>query len=143
MRKNLEALLEGALKEAREKGLISCPDIPIEIEKPRQEGHGDLATNLAMILAGKEKKPPREIAGTIIDCLGDSNGFLEKVEIAGPGFINFTISDKVWRKVTLDVLNKGEAYGRSDLGQPVESGTYYIRMQTVGKEVTRRVVVVR
>ena len=118
MRKNLEALLRKALAGARNQGLLSGAEVAIEIEKPRQGGHGDLATNLALILAGKEKKPPREVAGIIIDHLGETNGFIDKVEIAGPGFINFTLSDKVWRQVARDVLEQGEAFGRSEEQKP-------------------------
>ncbi len=118
MRKNLEALLSKALAGARNQGLLSGAEVAIEIEKPRQGGHGDLATNLALILAGKEKKPPREVAGIIIDHLGETNGFIDKVEIAGPGFINFTLSDKVWRQVARNVLEQGEAFGRSEERKP-------------------------
>ena len=114
MRNNLEALLREALAKAHQSGLLSSSEAAIEIEKPRQKGHGDLATNLAMTLAGRERKPPREVAGIIIECLGKTNGFIDKVEIAGPGFINFTLSNKVWQKVAREVLEKGESYGRAD-----------------------------
>ena len=117
MRNELEALLKKALENARRAGLLSAPEVAIELEKPRQEGHGDWATNLALILAGQEKKPPREIAGIIVDNLGQTNGFIENVEIAGPGFINFTLSDRVWQRVVDVVLTQGEAFGRTGLGQ--------------------------
>ena len=132
MRKNLEALLEKALSKACQAGLLSSSEVMIEIAKPRQEGHGDLATNLALILAGQEKKPPREVAGIIIDNLGETNGFIDKVEIAGPGFINFTLSDKVWQKVVRDVLDQGEGFGRTEAGQDKKVQVEFVSANPTG-----------
>ena len=117
MRDRLRELLARSLAEAHRTGRLKTASARIEVEKPRQEGHGDLATNLAMVLASKEKRPPREVARILIEALSKDNGFISEVEIAGPGFINFTLADQVWLEVADQVLAEGETYGRTDLGQ--------------------------
>jgi len=88
----------------------------IEVEHARDPQHGDLATNIAMVLAGGLGKPPRDIAQGILDCLPETE-FLEKTEIAGPGFINFHLSQAAWLQVIPDIFSAGDRYGKSNIGQ--------------------------
>ena len=88
----------------------------IEVTASREESHGDFASNIAMILASQWKKNPRKIAEILVADLGDGGGLVEKVEIAGPGFINFFLRESVWPSLLEAVDEKGERYGRSDLG---------------------------
>ncbi|WP_419811923.1 arginine--tRNA ligase [Bacterioplanoides sp.] len=87
----------------------------INVENTRDKAHGDLATNLAMMLAKPAKKNPRELAQLIVDALPESE-LVEKVEIAGPGFINFYLSDASTNSLIKAVLEQKEQYGRSNEG---------------------------
>jgi arginyl-tRNA synthetase len=87
------------------------------VEVPRDATHGDWATNAALVLAKPERKAPRDLAQIIIDHLDDPEGFIEKTDIAGPGFINFTLSAKWWHRVVKNILAQGQSYGRVDIGE--------------------------
>jgi len=86
------------------------------VELPRHEGQGDFSSNISLVLAGIEKKNPREIAGKIIEKLALNTELFERVEIAGPGFVNFFINSDVWRRVIPAVMAEGTDFGRSTIG---------------------------
>jgi arginyl-tRNA synthetase len=88
----------------------------ITLESPKDAGHGDLATNAAMVLAKAAGKPPRALAERIVPLLA-SDPHIDKVEIAGPGFINVTLALDFWPSVLRMVLEQGASYGRSAIGQ--------------------------
>lgn len=91
------------------------PDFTIEV--PNDRTHGDYASNVAMVSARAFRKAPRQIAEIIVKNFDFTGSVIEKVEIAGPGFINFFIGD-VWYDNAVDtVLEEGENYGRSDFGK--------------------------
>jgi len=118
VKERLRSLLVESLEKARRAGALRTSEANIELEKPRQEGHGDWATNLAMTLARQEKKPPRQVAQIILEHLAEGDGFIARVEVAGPGFINFFLSDSVWRQTALEVLRAGRTYGfNAELGR--------------------------
>lgn len=118
MKKKLAQLLKKAITLCFEKGLLTECALPfIEVELPRENAHGDYATNLAMMLASAQKRNPRKIAEHIIDALDDAEGILESVEIAGPGFINFFIKKEFWTTLLKDVDELAERYGASTLGR--------------------------
>jgi arginyl-tRNA synthetase len=91
----------------------------VELERTRDAAHGDFATNIALKLARPAKKNPRQLAQAITDAL-PANAFISKVEIAGPGFINFHLSGASYAQELLEVLDAGTAYGSADVshGQP-------------------------
>ncbi|MBU1184429.1 MAG: arginine--tRNA ligase [Proteobacteria bacterium] len=118
MKKVLVALLERAIRAGVEAGLLPATAPPsIEVELTKDPGHGDYASNVAMILASQVRKNPREIAGVLLQRIEDTEGFLEKIEIAGPGFMNFFIREGVLNRFLVDVEREGERYGSSDLGK--------------------------
>ncbi len=86
-------------------------DLATTVERTRDAGHGDFASNVAMQLARAARKNPREIAAAIVKALGDSEE-VEKVEIAGPGFINFHLSAAAFHAELKTVLSDGSDYGR-------------------------------
>ncbi len=88
----------------------------IKIEKTRDEKHGDFATNVAMVLAGKTGIKPRELAEKIISCLPSSE-LVEKVEIAGPGFINFFLTRHAHLRIINEIFAAGDSFGRCDHGE--------------------------
>ena len=93
---------------------IDTPDAP-HVERTRDAAHGDFASNIAMTLTKTLRRNPREIAQTIIDTLAD-DARIDRVEIAGPGFINFFLAHAAFRAAIDDVLAAGTAYGQSDTG---------------------------
>jgi arginyl-tRNA synthetase len=118
MKEELVTLLNNAIGTCFEKGILKRAEIPfIEVDLPREDSHGDYASNIAMILASSQRENPRKIAGLIIDNIEDDNNMVEKIEIAGPGFINFFIQKKMWATLLKEVEKQGSNYGRSDLGK--------------------------
>ena len=92
-------------------------DIPaIQIERTKDKAHGDFACNIAMMLARSVKMNPRQIASLLVENLLEDD-FITKVEIAGPGFINFTLSAEMAQEVVKSVMEQGQKYGRSKLGE--------------------------
>ncbi|QWU16391.1 arginyl-tRNA synthetase [Paenibacillus sophorae] len=99
-------------------GLVQREELPaIVLEVPKDKAHGDLATNAAMQLTKIAKRNPRQIAEAIVEHLDLSQASIEKAEIAGPGFINFTLSKSYLYQVIALVLEQGADYGRTDAGQ--------------------------
>ncbi|MEW6264386.1 MAG: arginine--tRNA ligase [Thermodesulfobacteriota bacterium] len=119
MRRILREKIIAALERARAAGELSSNGEPagLAVEAPREAEHGDWATNAALVMAKPEKKNPRNLAEIIVGHLQDPEGFLEKMEVAGPGFINFTLSRRWWLHRLREVLRQGEAYGQVDLGR--------------------------
>jgi len=76
-----------------------------------------MATNLALVLSGQARQKPRDLAQEIVDEIKDKAPDIEKIEIAGPGFLNFTFASGFWQKTVLDILNRGEDYGKSTAGE--------------------------
>src|SRR3990172_7057771 len=118
MKQLLKGLIRTALERAGRAGELQLDIIPDpQVEAPREAGHGDLATNVAMVLARSTRRPPRQIADTVVKHLHDPDGLVERVEIAGPGFINFALSDTAWRRRLAEILDAGESYGSSSFGK--------------------------
>lgn len=86
------------------------------VEVPKHENQGDFSTNIALVLAGIEKKNPREIAAQVVERLKNVQELIERVEIAGPGFVNVTIKESVWQQLLKEIDDQQESYGRSDIG---------------------------
>ena len=117
MKKHLQQLILTALQDLHSSGALSC-DLPenIVIERTRDRAHGDFACNIAMVLAKLARSKPRDLAERIVAHLPES-AQVAKVEIAGPGFINFTMAEAAYHEVLGQIIAAGEAYGRSDIGQ--------------------------
>ena len=112
-----EAIL-AALGEAVAAGELPGEPIPaFVIEIPADRSHGDLAANVAMVSARAFRQSPRKIAETIAAHLNLAGTFLERAEVAGPGFLNFFLAPSFYAAAVADVLAKGADYGRSDYGQ--------------------------
>ncbi len=115
MKNHLQQLLTQALDALRRQGLVSADPVA-RIDRIRDRAHGDFACNLAMMLAKSARRKPRELAQALVEALPSSE-LVERVEIAGPGFINFFITAAAWQSVVSDILNQGDDYGRSQLGR--------------------------
>jgi arginyl-tRNA synthetase len=91
-------------------------EVNIEVERARQKGHGDFASNVAMTLARSAGKSPRHLAEIIIQALPASE-LIDRTEIAGPGFINFYLAPMATQRVLSEILSRKESYGTSKLGE--------------------------
>ncbi len=85
----------------------------VQLDRPRDPSHGDLATNLALVLGGRLKRSPREVAAAIVDRLDLASAGVVTAEVAGPGFINFRLAAEQLYATLAEVLDKTDAYGRS------------------------------
>jgi arginyl-tRNA synthetase len=117
MKNRIKKLIIEAASQAQAKGLLSPTDFPeVNVEKPKVEAHGDFSTNFAMVIASLQKMAPRKVAQAIVDQLNDSGRLIEKIEIAGPGFINFYVTPAAWHPVLLEIQKTDRRFGASELG---------------------------
>ncbi|MBO1926462.1 arginine--tRNA ligase [Thiomicrorhabdus sp. 6S2-11] len=117
MKQQLAQILTDVVQQLKDQGVIPEDAAPrIHVENTRDKAHGDFATNLAMMLTKMAGMPPRDLAQKIIDLLQNSS-IIEKVEIAGPGFINFFVNDSAKFDVVGQVFEKADDYGRCNVGQ--------------------------
>ena len=114
----LKNIIELAVKKAVSNGALPEAEMPqFNIEKPANKDNGDYSTNVAMAGARAFKKAPRMIAEAIVSCIDPDGTAFERVEIAGPGFMNFFLSQQFYSNVLKDVFSCGKDYGKSDYGQ--------------------------
>lgn len=112
------AIRQGIADAVIAAGLTDSENMPsIVLETPKDKSHGDFSTNVAMQLTRIAKKAPRVIAETVIANLDTAALSIEKVEIAGPGFINFTLNNAYLTEVISQVLTEKTAYGNSTFGE--------------------------
>ena len=117
MKKQLQELINQSLQTLKSEGLeITIQKDDIYIEYSRDASHGDFATNIAMVLAKTLNCNPRELANKITKNIPKIN-LVKNVEIAGPGFINFFLSQNSYQSVVLDILKRGDLYGNSEIGE--------------------------
>ena len=117
MKDQLKKIIGSSLTAAIEQGTLPEIDLPdIQIERTKDKTHGDFATNIAMMLAKSAKMNPRQIATLLVEALPESD-FITNVEIAGPGFINFTLSADSNLQVVKDILLTKEKFGLSQIGE--------------------------
>jgi arginyl-tRNA synthetase len=133
LKKLLRELIIDSAHRARAAGRLAFEELPaFEVEAPKRADHGDLATNLALVLASQAKRPPRQIAEIIGNGLLAPEGLLRQVEIAGPGFINFFIQESYWHRVLTEIFSLGPAYGNSDLGSGVTVQVEFVSANPTG-----------
>jgi arginyl-tRNA synthetase len=112
----IKRVIRSRVKEVLESLYPEHKDTFFEVEVPKNEAFGDYSTNVALVLKGKVGKPPREIAQSFSEMLNQEENF-SKLEIAGPGFINFWIAEDFYRKNLKDLLEKGDDFFKLDLGR--------------------------
>lgn len=103
----------------------------ITVEPPRDPAHGDMATNAAMVLARDARMKPRELAEAIAERLR-ADDLIEKVDVAGPGFINMTLRSAAWLEALRAVLRAGPQYGRSTIGKGARVNIEYVSANPTG-----------
>ena len=126
-----ERYLEASLKTALETMGLPWPEKAV-IESPRDAKHGDLASNIALVLAKQAGRPPRELAGNLADALRRADARFQSVDVAGPGFLNVTFSPAFWHETVMRVEEAGEAFGASDMGRGTRVQVEYVSANPTG-----------
>ena len=103
----------------------------VAVEPPRDSAHGDMATNAAMVLAKDAGKKPRDLAEAIAQRLRTAD-LVEKVDVAGPGFINLTLKPAAWMAALRTAVRLGQDYGRSDIGRAAPVNVEYVSANPTG-----------
>lgn len=117
-KKQIEKILIDAANKAIASGALCEAELaPFKVEVPAARKNGDYAVNAAMVWARGFKSSPRAIAETLMANADFDGTYIEKYEIAGPGFINFFLSDKYYAAIISDVIEKGGDYGKSNYGE--------------------------
>nr|WP_319491338.1 arginine--tRNA ligase [uncultured Desulfobacter sp.] len=138
MKTKIRTMVLDAARAAFEKGVLPSDQTPeFEVETPKHEGQGDFSTNFAMVSAKLQKMAPAKIAKTLVESMSDiadaSLGpALEKIEVAGPGFINFFLSPGAWHPVVDQVLSQDAGYGASDMGQGARVQVEFVSANPTG-----------
>lgn len=132
IRESLESVLYQALKAAVEAGELPLNEIPQpSLERPREEGHGDWACTIAMRLAKAAHMNPWAIAQVIVDHL-PANNLVESFEIAGPGFINLSLTNASFQAVVSEARQQGSDFGKSELSEPCKVNLEYVSANPTG-----------
>jgi arginyl-tRNA synthetase len=134
---NIFAEVLGRVRSANEK-LIAAGVLPagidhsrVTIEPPRDPAHGDMATNAAMVLAKEAGRKPRELADAIAEKLR-ADDLIEKVDVAGPGFINLKLKPAAWIEALRHAVRLGSHFGKSDIGANVPVNVEYVSANPTG-----------
>jgi len=116
MKPDIKAILSAALDTLTAEGRLTLTERPeIQVERTKDSAHGDFASNLAMLLAKPARAKPRDLAQQLVDAL-PASPLVARVEIAGPGFINFFLAEEAYRTLVPRILDAGPGYGRSHIG---------------------------
>ena len=132
MKSRLKDLVAEAVANLQQNGTLPAElDPNIQIDRTRDSSHGDFACNIAMLLAKPARAKPRDLAEKIVAAIPSSNE-VEKVEIAGPGFINFFLKPDAITAVIPAVLEAGEAFGRSTIGNEKKVQVEFVSANPTG-----------
>jgi len=111
---------------------FGADDLDFILERPRDAGHGDLATNMAMLLARRERANPRKTAERVLQELKLPSTLIAKTEIAGPGFINFWLAEDQLAQAHQQILKAGTKYGRATWGAGVKVNVEFVSANPTG-----------
>ena len=117
-REGIKEIIVAAAKKAMANGALCEAELPdFKVEVPADRAHGDFAVNAALVWAKALRSNPRKIAEALAENFEFQNTFIEKAEIAGPGFINLFLSERYYAAIVNDVIALGDGYGQSDMGK--------------------------
>jgi arginyl-tRNA synthetase len=117
---------------ARVASRLGADGVEFVLERPRDAGHGDLATNLAMVLAKRERANPRKTAERVLEELQLSSGLVARTEIAGPGFINFWLAQDQLAAAHRAILEQGPVYGRAAAAPALKVNVEFVSANPTG-----------
>lgn len=117
MKHKILQMITDALEKARLAGELTLYTMPaVVLEVPKEAGHGDFACTVALGLARSERKAPKAIAECVVKNISDPDGLLDRVEVAGLGFLNFFLKDSAWQSILKDIDRQGTSFGHSHVG---------------------------
>ena len=129
----IKNLIAKAVEKAFSAGVLPASEsAPFIIEVPADKRNGDFSTNAAMVNAKNFRLPPRKIAETIVSFASNEDTYFEKIEVAGPGFINFFLNDAYYADVLLDIRKAGDSYGKSDYGKGKRLNVEFVSANPTG-----------
>lgn len=132
MKAPLRALIEQGIAALRAAGTLPADAAPdFVVERPKDRSHGDFASNAAMLLAKAARTNPRALAQQLVEALPASPD-IAKVEIAGPGFVNFHLSAAAYQREIAKAIADGAGYGRNASGKGVRAGVEYVSANPTG-----------
>jgi len=129
LRQAIKAALQQCCTDKTLSSEVSLDEIQLEI--PKNPEHGDFSTNLALTLAKPERKAPRKIAEILVAAL-QGNSLCDKIEIAGPGFINFRLAATCWYEVLDQIADQGIKYGCSNIGNGMKIQVEFVSANPTG-----------
>ncbi len=133
MKNTIKNIIQNSLENAYKNGEISSNAFPaVNIEEPKNESQGDFSTNIAMVMAKIQKMAPRKIAEVIEKNIIASNSIIEKVDIAGPGFINFYLKATSWHHIIDTVYTEDSKYGSSEIGKGTKVQVEFVSANPTG-----------
>ena len=133
IRSQLKKLVDHCFTQGVEQKLWSDAAAGLyNVEVPKHEGQGDFATNFAMVLAGREKRNPREIAGQLVELLNKDDTLLDTVEIAGPGFVNLFLKPSIWSSVLAPIDEQAEQFGITNIGNSMKVMVEFVSANPTG-----------
>ncbi len=129
----LRALIGQGIEALRANGTLPADTLPPDfvVERPKTREHGDFATNAAMLLAKAARSNPRALAQALVEALPASDD-ITRVEIAGPGFINFKLAPVAFQREVVSVLKEADDYGRNLVGNGRSVGVEYVSANPTG-----------
>ena len=131
MKDQLQDLLNKCIQELISKGTLNEMPSKIRIDHTKDNSHGDYATNIALMLSKQAKMSPVELAKIIIDQF-EQKSFIKKIEIAGPGFINFFMSQETSSSIVNEIIDQAALYGRSEIGHGKKVLLEYVSANPTG-----------
>ena len=131
MKDQLQDLLNKCIQELISKGTLNEMPSKIRIDHTKDNSHGDYATNIALMLSKQAKMSPVELAKIIIDQF-EQKSFIKKIEIAGPGFINFFMSQETSLSIVNEVIDQAALYGSSEIGHGKKVLLEYVSANPTG-----------
>ena len=131
MKDQLQDLIKKCIQDLISKGILIEMPPNVRLDHTKDNSHGDYATNIALMLSKQAKMNPVDLAKIIVDQL-DESSFINKIEIAGPGFINFFISDESSSSVVSEIIDQGPLYGSSEIGQGKKVLLEYVSANPTG-----------
>src|ERR1700716_2101031 len=132
VKQQVASIIEKALQKCAAGGLLPAARYQAQLEAPRQAAHGDFACNAAMVLQKIAKSNPRKLAQAIVERIDDPDHVIERVEIAGPGFLNIRLAKSVWQRALGEVWEERERFGRSDTGKGLRTMVEFVSANPTG-----------
>lgn len=130
---DLRKIVEAAAASVAEKGgFAAVPTAKFNVEVPADRANGDFSTNAAMAWARELRNAPRKIADAIVPEMKLEDTYFDRVEVAGPGFINFYLSDRYYADILKDIRAKGKDYGCSDYGKGKKINVEFVSANPTG-----------